>query len=390
MKTVHHRIVGDARKMTDIESTSVDLIVTSPPYPMIEMWDKLFITLNSQIRNDLVKKRPESMFEAMHRELDQVWEACFRVLKPNRFLCVNIGDATRTIKGDFRLYANHSRILSCLIRLGFHVLPAIIWRKQTNAPNKFMGSGMLPAGAYVTLEHEYILIARKGGKREFTTVKAKSERQQSAIFWEERNTFFSDVWMDLKGVRQALGDGDARKRSAAFPFELAYRLINMYSVKGDTVLDPFWGTGTTSIAAMAAARNSMGCEIDPDLDNVFSSNPRQWVSFANDTISQRLDRHNLFLEARLEGGKPMKHMNSHYNFPVVTAQEKNLLINPVSTIKKKETDCLIATYKDGPEPSQIHGNDWGAALEQMRQSSAKPRKKRASKKQSGLTQLELF
>lgn len=85
--------------------------------------------------------------------------------------------------------------------MGFVGLPNIIWRKQTNAPNKFMGSGMLPCGAYVTLEHEWVLIFRKGGKREYKKVDAKLGRMKGSFFWEERNIWFSDVW-EIKGVKQ--------------------------------------------------------------------------------------------------------------------------------------------------------------------------------------------
>ena len=161
-----------------------------------------------------------------------------------------------------------TRILTRCLSLGFDILPAVLWRKQTNAPNKFMGSGMLPAGAYVTLEHEFILIMRKGSKRRVESPREKRVRRESAFFWEERNRWFSDVW-DFKGTRQALGHPDLRERSAAFPFELPFRLINMYSMRGDTVLDPFVGTGTTVLAAMAGGRHSIGVDIDETLLAVF-------------------------------------------------------------------------------------------------------------------------
>ena len=106
----------------------------------------------------------------------------FRVLKNGRFACINIGDATRKIRDDFCLYPNHARILNYLLDIGFSALPDILWRKQANAPNKFMGSGMLPAGAYVTLEHEYILIVRKGSKREFKTEDEKENRREVLCF----------------------------------------------------------------------------------------------------------------------------------------------------------------------------------------------------------------
>ena len=131
-------------------------------------------------------------------------------------------------------------------------------------PNKFMGSGMLPAGAYATLEHEYILILRKGNKREFKSKEDKLRRQQSAFFWEERNVWFSDIWEDLKGTKQNNIDKHIRERSGAYPFELPYRIINMFSLRGDTVLDPFLGTGTTTLACMATARNSIGYEVNPN------------------------------------------------------------------------------------------------------------------------------
>lgn len=162
--TIHKLIIGAAQQMTAIDDDSVNLVVTSPPYPMIEMWDEVFTLQNNKI-STVLQCAPNSAFELMHQELDMVWKECFRVIKPGGFLCINIGDATRTIDGNFQLFNNHARIISCCQSVGFTCLPNIIWRKQTNAPNKFMGSGMLPCGAYVTLEHEYILVFRKGAKK---------------------------------------------------------------------------------------------------------------------------------------------------------------------------------------------------------------------------------
>ena len=103
----------------------------------------------------------------MHCLLDTVWRECARVVRPGGFVCVNIGDATRKVGDNFRLYTNHSRVTLTLESAGLQSLPLVLWRKQTTAPNKFMGSDMLPSGAYVTLEHEYILVFRKGDKRVF-------------------------------------------------------------------------------------------------------------------------------------------------------------------------------------------------------------------------------
>jgi len=149
--------------------------VTSPPYPMIEMWDDMFSQQSSTVKKKLEQSDGIGAYELMHQILDATWQEAYRVLKSGGFACINIGDATRTINGNFILYTNHARILKYTQELGFSSLPCILWRKQTNAPNKFMGSGMLPAGAYVTLEHEYILILRKGPKREFRKEKNKKK-----------------------------------------------------------------------------------------------------------------------------------------------------------------------------------------------------------------------
>ena len=243
MKTSHRILFKNASDLSELADQSIDLMVTSPPYPMIEMWDEIFSLQNSAIKNALEQKDGKTAFELMHQELDKVWSETFRVLKEGGFACINIGDATRKIDSEFELYPSHSRILQNCLKLGFSALPEILWRKQTNAPNKFMGSGMLPAGAYVTLEHEFILILRKGGKREFKTSEEKLKRMQSAFFWEERNLWFSDVWEDLKGAKQNKIHREIRERSGAYPFELPYRIINMFSLRGDTVLDPFLGPG---------------------------------------------------------------------------------------------------------------------------------------------------
>jgi DNA modification methylase len=286
----------------------------------------------------------------MHRILDAVWKEVFRVLKSGGIACINIGDAARTINDNFSLYQNHTRIMSHLLKLGFNPLPAILWRKQTNAPNKFMGSGMLPPGAYVTLEHEYILIVRKGEKREFKTLKDKRIRHQSAFFWEERNLWFSDIWLDVKGASQNLFDNKVRNRSAAYPFEVPYRLINMFSVKGDTVLDPFLGIGTTMYAAMTAGRNSIGFELDKNLCDAILSNINSIVIYSNELINNRLSSHLSFLHEKYRTGKEFKYLNKPYGFPVVTNQEKELMINSVAGIKETNDHNFEMMYSERPQP----------------------------------------
>ena len=349
MKTIQNVIYSDSNNMTAVADESIDLVVTSPPYPMIAMWDEIFTGQNGKIGQALEENDGPAAFELMHKELDKVWDELFRVLKKGSIACINMGDATRTIAGRFALYPNHSRIQTCMQAIGFSALPAILWRKQTNAPNKFMGSGMMPPGAYVTLEHEYILIFRKGNKREFTTDNEKEVRRESSFFWEERNDWFSDVWMDLKGARQNLLDVEARKRSAAFPFELPYRLISMFSVKGDTVLDPFSGVGTTLCAAMAAGRNSVNYEIDPSLGVCVTATLSNIVDFANKRIGARLEKHLEFIQDRFKKKGKFKHSNRHYLFPVMTGQETSLLINELKSVRQNSDNTFEVIYADEPQ-----------------------------------------
>ena len=349
MKTIHKILFQDARDLKEIPSESVDLVVTSPPYPMIGMWDDMFGNQNPEIQKSLARGDGKQAYELMHEILNPVWTELFRVLKNGRFACINIGDATRKIRDDFCLYPNHARILNYLLNIGFSALPDILWRKQTNAPNKFMGSGMLPAGAYVTLEHEYILMVRKGSKREFKTEEEKKNRRESALFWEERNIWYSDIWTDIKGTEQKLSSATSRLRSAAFPFDLAYRLINMYSVKSDVVLDPFLGTGTTAAAAMTSGRNSVGVEIDKSFQGTICPIARHIVDFSNDYLHDRLIGHCNFVKDRIQNSKPLKYTNKHYGYPVVTSQEQFILLNGLTGIQARGDSIFEVMYSTKPQ-----------------------------------------
>lgn len=343
-ETTHKIIFGDGKNFSEIENNSIELVVTSPPYPMIDMWDESFSQQNSEIAATLKKEDPNDAFELMHKLLDEVWHECYRVLCDGGIACINIGDATRTINNKFQLFPNHARIISSFQKIGFSNLPNILWRKQTNAPNKFMGSGMLAPGAYVTLEHEYILIFRKGNKREFPSDKKKL-RRESAYFWEERNHWFSDLW-DFKGISQMLSKNGSRNRSAAYPFEIPYRLINMFSIKGDTVLDPFLGTGTTSLAAIASGRNSIGYEIEPEFEQIIENSILSNFEFVNNTIRKRILYHEEFVRKRLEekGPNSIKHYNEWFEFPVITQQEKDLILQFVQSIYKTKKNSYSAFY----------------------------------------------
>lgn len=356
MDTSHKIIFKSSSKMDDVKEESIDLVVTSPPYPMIEMWDEIFSLQNNEIRIALESNNGTLAFELMNQELDKVWEELYRIVVPGGIVCINIGDATRTIDKNFQLFNSHSRITYFMNKIGFQSLPEILWRKQTNAPNKFMGSGMLPPGAYVTLEHEFILIFRKGKKREFEKNQAEL-RRESAFFWEERNIWFSDMW-DLKGTTQKLKTEKSRERSAAFPFELAYRLINMYSAKNDTVLDPFLGTGTTTLAALTSERNSVGYEIDPNLQEEILDKLLHNKDYCNLIIENRLDNHINFIKQRINDKGPTKYTNNTYGFPVITNQELELFIKNIEKIKKIENNEIRVIYDDKPQLKiDMDGND---------------------------------
>jgi len=272
MRTNHKIIFGNSQQMSEVAEGHVHLIVTSPPYPMIAMWDELFCKADPKIEeywrnlestgNDANVRQ---IYDAMHENLAKVWTETYRVLCDGGIACINVGDATRSINGKFQLFPNHSRITEICEKIGFTTLPYILWKKPTNKPaykgkGAFLGSGFLPPNAYVTLDCEFILIFRKGGLRKFQPKDAN--RYESAFTKKQRDEWFSQIW-NLKGTRQAADD--LQRRTAAYPEEIVDRLIRMFSVKGEIVLDPFLGSGTTVKVAIKNERSSIGYENDNDL-----------------------------------------------------------------------------------------------------------------------------
>ena len=345
MRTTHRLLLGDARQLTGVETGSVQLIVTSPPYPMVQMWDEVFRALSPASGEALDAGQGLACFEAQHQALDAVWAECSRALADGGFLCVNIGDATRSLNDQFCLYPNHARVLTAAMRLGLTPLPDILWRKPNNSPNKFMGSGTLPAGAYVTYEHEYILILRKGGKRQFSK-EERARRAASAYFWEERNQWFSDLWTDLPGAEQRLLDPTLRARSAAYPLELPYRLILMYSIEGDVVLDPFLGTGSTSLAALATGRSSVGVDREPSLLQLARARLLGAGPWAEARAAARLTNHRAWLDQRIAAGKPPGHTAEPLGLGVMTRQERSLRLTTPSRIWA-EGEPIFAEHVEG-------------------------------------------
>lgn len=340
MDTYHKLFISNSQKLNFINENSIDLVITSPPYPMIEMWDSVFGSINNTILEDLTKD-PMLAFEKMHLILDSTWQELYRVIKPGGFVCINIGDATRTINSNFRIYMNAARIINKMSQIGFNTLPSILWRKQTNSPTKFMGSGMYPSGAYVTLEHEHILIFRKGDKKVFNK-KQVLIRRESAFFWEERNKWFSDLW-EFKGTKQSTIKGESRERTAAYPIELPFRLINMYSIYGDLVLDPFWGTGTTTKAAAILGRNSIGVEIDKSFDIHFLHLQNNLIIESSIYINDRIGNHKDFV---MNYKNPFKYNSNSLNTKIVTNQEKDIKFYFIDNILQKENYLFQVFYKN--------------------------------------------
>lgn len=249
--------VVDARLLSNrLARASVDLVVTSPPYPMIAMWDTVFSKMSVLPPSDWSSSNVMSVFEAMHTELDKVWTSLKVVTKEGAIVAINIGDATRSVDGRFTLFPNGARITMGMIRAGFTPLPNIYWKKPSNKPNAFLGSGFYPVNAYVTVDCEHILLFRHGEKRSFP---AKDPSRESSKFTkDERNAWFTQIW-EINGAKQEEVSG---RRTAAFPLGIATRLVRMFSVCGDTVFDPFVGTGTTVLAARELGRRGIGFDID--------------------------------------------------------------------------------------------------------------------------------
>lgn len=247
--TRHELVLGDARDLSTIASQSVHLVVTSPPY-----W-----TLKEYAPSEGQLGSVED-FDEFIAALDEVWRECFRVLVPGgRVICV-VGDvllSRRQNNGRHTVVPLHAAIQLHCREIGYDNLAPIIWQKIGNADYEAGGGGFLgkpyEPNAIIKNDVEYILFQRKpGGYRS----PSREMRLLSVISAGNYQRWFRQVWGDVGGA-------STRAHPAPYPEELAERLIRMYSFVGDVVLDPFLGTGTTSVAAARWGRNSIGVEIDP-------------------------------------------------------------------------------------------------------------------------------
>ncbi len=245
--TTHTLINGDSRNLSLIPDKSVHLIITSPPY-----WQLKDYGNNDQIGF-------HDSYESYINNLNIVWSECYRILHDGCRLCINIGDqfARSVYYGRYKVIPIRTEIIRFCETLGMDYMGAIIWQKQTTmnttGGGAVMGSFPYPRNGILKIDYEFILVFKKQGKAPVPTAEQK---QGSIMTKEEWNKYFASHWT-FGGAKQ---DGHI----AVFPEELPHRLIKMFSFVGETVFDPFMGSGTTALAARNLQRNSIGYEINPE------------------------------------------------------------------------------------------------------------------------------
>lgn len=245
--TSHLVVLGDARDMREVENESVHLVVTSPPY-----WQLKDYGAPDQIGFD-------HSYEEYINNLNLVWQESHRVLHGGCRLCINVGDqfARSVYYGRYKVIPIRTEVIRFCETIGFDYMGAVVWQKvttcNTSGGGAVMGSFPFPRNGIIKVNYEFILVFRKLGKPPTVTKETKS---RSRLTNDEWNLYFSGHWQ-FPGERQD-------KHLAVFPEELPRRLIRMFTFEGETVLDPFLGSGTTTLAAKRSGRNSIGYEINRD------------------------------------------------------------------------------------------------------------------------------
>jgi site-specific DNA-methyltransferase (adenine-specific) len=250
-ETTHRLRLGDARDLSWLRSKSIHLVVTSPPYWTLKEYEPNQAQLGAI-----------ADYERFLDELDKVWSECARVLVPGGRVCCVVGDICVPRKRDGRHYVMplHADIQVRSRRLGLDCLTPILWQKIANGVTEAQGNGAgfygkpYQPGAIIKNDVEYILFLRKGGEyRSPSTI----QRALSMLSKDEMQNWMRSSWTDIKGESTRKG------HPAPYPTVLAERLIKMFSFAGDSVLDPFAGTGTTALAALMCGRHSVSVEIEP-------------------------------------------------------------------------------------------------------------------------------
>ena len=272
METTHKLIQGDSRNLSLIKDRSVHLIITSPPY-----WQLKDYGNDGQIGF-------HDSYESYINNLNAVWTECYRVLHDGCRLCINIGDqfARSVYYGRYKVIPIRTEIIRFCEMLGMDYMGAVIWQKQTTmnttGGGAVMGSFPYPRNGILKIDYEFILIFKKQGKAPVPTVEQK---KLSEMTKEEWNAYFASHW-NFGGAKQ---DGHI----AVFPEELPRRLIKMFSFAGETVFDPFMGSGTTALSARNLQRNSIGYEINPDFKQYYEQKVVSSLSFDGASYSFECD-----------------------------------------------------------------------------------------------------
>jgi len=262
-RTRHVLRRGDARDLSWMPDESVHLVVTSPPYWTLKEYE--------HSRNQLGDVED---YEGFLDELDKVWAECARVLAPGGRICCVIGDVCVPRKRNGRHYVMplHADVQVRSRRLGLDCLTPILWQKIANGVTEAQGNGAgfygkpYQPGAIIKNDIEYILFLRKGGNyRSPNTL----QRVLSMLTRAEMQSWMRSCWSDIKGESTRQG------HPAPYPVALAERLVRMFSFAGDTILDPFSGTGSTGLAALRAGRNSISNELEPSYHSIAEARLRE-------------------------------------------------------------------------------------------------------------------
>ncbi len=308
---------GDSRDMSILADDSVDLVVTSPPYWHIKDYGMVGQIGHGQDLHSYLK------------DLYLVWKECIRVLKPGRRICINIGDqfARASLFGRYKVIPLHAEVISQLEMIGTDFMGSIIWRKRTTMNTSggavVMGSYPYPPNGIVEIDYEHILIFRKPGK---VPPRSKELKEESKMTKEEWKMFHLSHWT-FPGERQV-------SHEAMFPIELPSRLIRMFTFKGETVLDPFLGSGTTLKASLELERKGMGFELNEDFVDLIKKGCENRVEITH-LAEQSIPEWDDLYCPRLTNAYPPKEIEPERDLIRVSSIQDDLVDHPTGRPKDR-------------------------------------------------------